>query len=60
MQMHHQGAIDISNEELKSGDNQVMKAMAQQVITAQTAESGQFNQFLQSHKPVSIPSGWRR
>ncbi|MGF7218774.1 uncharacterized protein (DUF305 family) [Spirosoma lacussanchae] len=57
MRMHHQGAIDMSNEELKSGDNQTMKQMAQQVITAQTAEIAQFNQFLQSHKAVVIPAG---
>ncbi|CCH03608.1 hypothetical protein FAES_pFAES01118 (plasmid) [Fibrella aestuarina BUZ 2] len=57
MRMHHQGAIDMSNEELKSGDNQAMKAMAQQVINAQTAEIAQFAQFLQSHKAVPIPAG---
>lgn len=57
MRMHHQGAIDMSNEELKSGDNQAMKAMAQQVITAQTLEISQFNQFLQSHTPVPITAG---
>lgn len=57
MRMHHQGAIDMSNEELKSGDNQAMKAMAQQVITAQTSEISQFNQFLQSHTPVPITAG---
>ncbi|GAB2562462.1 DUF305 domain-containing protein [Spirosoma aerophilum] len=57
MRMHHQGAIDMSNEELKSGDNQAMKAMAQQVITAQTAEISQFAQFLQGHTPVPIAAG---
>ncbi|RIV17431.1 DUF305 domain-containing protein [Fibrisoma montanum] len=57
MRMHHQGAIDMSNEELKSGDNQAMKAMAQQVITAQTSEISQFNQFLQNHTPVPITAG---
>lgn len=57
MRMHHQGAIDMSNEELKSGDNQAMKAMAQQVIAAQTSEINQFSQFLQAHTPVPIATG---
>lgn len=57
MRMHHQGAIDMSNEEVKSGDNQAMKTMAQQVITAQTAEISQFSQFIQGHTPVPIAAG---
>ncbi|MEZ0487559.1 DUF305 domain-containing protein [Fibrella aquatica] len=57
MRMHHQGAIDMSNEELKSGDNQAMKTMAEQVITAQTSEISQFSQFLQAHTPVPIAAG---
>lgn len=31
--------------------------MAQQVITTQTSEISQFNQFLQSHTPVPITAG---
>ena len=57
MRMHHQGAIDMSNEELKSGDNPTMKSMAQQVITAQTSEISQFNQFIQAHTPISNATG---
>src|SRR5690606_32681916 len=36
MKMHHQGAIDMANAELKSGTDATMKAIAQKMITAQT------------------------
>lgn len=49
MKMHHQGAIDMSNAELKSGDDAQMKQMAQMIIDAQTAEIAQLTSFLNSH-----------
>ncbi|MET3115758.1 uncharacterized protein (DUF305 family) [Pedobacter sp. CG_S7] len=49
MKMHHQGAIDMSNDELKSGDDALMKKTAQMIIDAQTEEIAQLTFFLNSH-----------
>lgn len=56
MKMHHQGAIDMSNEELNSGDNAQMRTIAQQIIDAQQAEIAIINNFLGSHQPGSMSS----
>jgi uncharacterized protein (DUF305 family) len=53
MVMHHQGAITMSQEELKSGTNADMKAMAQRIIDSQQKEIAQFQAFLSSHQPQS-------
>ncbi len=50
MIVHHQGAIDMANIELKSGSDNTMKAMAQSIITAQTGEIEKFKTILASHK----------
>ncbi|TVT37047.1 DUF305 domain-containing protein [Hymenobacter setariae] len=55
MIMHHQGAINMSQEELKSGADADMKAMAQSIITAQQKEIAQFQAFLTSH-PAQAPA----
>ncbi len=39
MIIHHQGAIDMSNEELKSGTDEKMKKMAEKIITKQREEN---------------------
>jgi len=57
MQMHHQGAIDMANQELKTGSDQTIKTMAQNIITSQTAEKAQFAQFLSSHQPTATSAG---
>ncbi|NCI46707.1 DUF305 domain-containing protein [Sediminibacterium soli] len=51
MRMHHQGAIEMSNAELKSGDDAQMKEMAQMIIDAQAAEIEQLTTFLNAHSP---------
>lgn len=51
MRMHHQGAIDMANLELKSGTDATMKQMAQSIIQSQQAEIAQLTAFLQSHPP---------
>ena len=38
MTRHHEGAIDMANTELTSGQNYDAKALAQKIITGQTAE----------------------
>lgn len=43
---HHQGAIDMAEVELKYGDNDEAKKMAQTIIDAQTKEIGEFKQWL--------------
>ena len=47
---HHQGAIDMANIELKSGKDQTLKTMAQNIITSQTAEIQKFKAILATHK----------
>ncbi len=51
---HHQGAIDMANIELKSGKDQTLKTMAQNIITAQTAEIQKFKEILATHKENAI------
>lgn len=51
MRMHHQGAIDMANLELKSGSDATMKQMAQSIIQSQQAEITQLTAFLASHPP---------
>ncbi|CAM4205402.1 MULTISPECIES: DUF305 domain-containing protein [Pedobacter] len=56
MTMHHQGAIDMANAELKDGTDATMKAIAQKMISAQTQEIAQLNTFLQAHPAhLSVP-----
>lgn len=49
MKMHHQGAIDMANNELTRGDNAEIKSKASQIISAQTAEINELNAFINSH-----------
>ena len=46
MVIHHQGAIDMSNLELKEGKNDIMRQMAEKIISAQKEEIQQFNAIL--------------
>jgi uncharacterized protein (DUF305 family) len=50
MVLHHEAAIKMAQEELKSGTNQEMKTTAQTIITKQQAEITQFNAFLSGHQ----------
>ena len=49
MKMHHQGAIDMAEMELKQGKEPQMKKMAKDIIAAQKKEIAQFDKFLASH-----------
>lgn len=49
MRMHHQGAIDMAQEELKNGKEPQMKKMAKDIIAAQKKEMAQFDNFLSKH-----------
>ena len=50
MKMHHQGAIDMAQMELKSGKDANMRSMAKKIIAAQQKEIKQFDQWLAKHK----------
>ena len=50
MKVHHQGAIDMAQMELKSGKDAKMRAMAKRIIEAQQKEIKEFDQWLGSRK----------
>jgi len=54
MKMHHMGAIDMAELELKSGSNSEMKAKAQAIIDAQQKEIAEFDYFLAKATPASM------
>ena len=50
MKMHHQGAIDMAQMELKSGKDSRMRAMAKKIIDAQQKEIKAFDEWLGKHR----------
>jgi uncharacterized protein (DUF305 family) len=50
MKMHHQGAIDMAQMELKKGKDAKMRAMAKAIIEAQQKEIKEFDRWLAAHK----------
>jgi uncharacterized protein (DUF305 family) len=50
MKVHHQGAIDMAEMELKSGKDAKMRAMAKRIIDAQKKEIKEFDQWLAKRK----------
>ncbi|MEO7380261.1 MAG: DUF305 domain-containing protein [Paracoccaceae bacterium] len=50
MKMHHQGAIDMAQMELKGGKDATMRSMAKRIIAAQQREIRQFDQWLAKKK----------
>lgn len=46
MKVHHQGAIDMAQMELRSGKDAKMRAMAKRIIKAQQKEIKEFDQWL--------------
>ena len=49
MRMHHQGAIDMAQAELRDGKVPEMRKMAQNIIAAQKKEIVQLDKFLIKH-----------
>lgn len=49
MRIHHQGAIDMAEMELKNGKDASMRKMAQEVIKAQKKEISTIDRFLAKH-----------
>ena len=46
MKVHHQGAIDMAELELKNGKDVKMRAMAKRIISAQQKEIKEFDQWM--------------
>ena len=49
MRVHHQGAIQMAEMELKDGKEPEMRKMAQNIIAAQKKEIAQLEKFLAKH-----------
>lgn len=56
MRVHHQGAITMAEEELKSGKDAKMRAMAKDIIRAQKKEIAKFDAFLAKNESPMKPS----
>lgn len=50
MKIHHQGAIDMAQAELRDGQDPQMRKMATAIIAAQKNEIAQFDAFLAKNK----------
>jgi uncharacterized protein (DUF305 family) len=50
MKVHHQGAIDMAQMELKKGKDAKMRTMAKRIIEAQQKEIREFDQWLEKGK----------
>ena len=51
---HHQGAIDMSEEELKAGKDDNIKAIAEKIISSQKGEQKELGDILSSYKPMKM------
>ena len=58
MRIHHIGALDMANVELRDGKNAQMRSMAKSIIAAQKKEIAQFDKFLaaQGHPVDKTPA----
>jgi uncharacterized protein (DUF305 family) len=57
MTEHHQAAIDMSEQELRSGGDEKIKSMAQKIIAAQKEEITQLQDFVKTYKPSGQKRG---
>jgi len=49
MRMHHQGAIDMAEAQLRSGKDPAMLKMAKKIVADQKKEIAQFDKYLAKH-----------
>jgi uncharacterized protein (DUF305 family) len=54
---HHQGAIDMSQQELNAGKDEKIKSMAQIIIDKQKKEVSDLQDFVNSYKPSGMKHG---
>ena len=54
---HHQGAIDMSEQELKAGKDETMKSMANKIIAAQKEDISKLQDFLKNYKGSGMKHG---
>ena len=57
MKMHHQGAIDMAQAELRSGRDPKLREMAKKIIASQQQEIKEFDAWLAQHKQAGGQSG---
>lgn len=53
MKIHHESAVDMAKKELASGADDQLKAMAQKIIDAQSAEIAQLEQFADKYQSAA-------
>lgn len=56
LKMHHQGAVEMADLEIKQGKNAKTKALATRIKSTNQKEIKELDQFLSSHKPQSSSS----
>lgn len=54
---HHQGAIDMSGQEFKSGKDDGIKEIAKRIITNQTDEQAKLRDIVKNLKPMKMDMG---
>lgn len=54
---HHQGAIDMSEAEIRSGTDTKLKAMAQNIITKQKEEQTKLKAIVKNSQPMKMDMG---
>jgi uncharacterized protein (DUF305 family) len=54
---HHQGAIEMSQQELSAGKDEKIKGMAQNIIDKQKKEIQELRDFVNSYKPSGMKHG---
>jgi len=55
MRIHHQGAIDMAEAELRDGKDPEMRGMAKDIIRAQKKEIAQLDKFLEKNGSAAMP-----
>ena len=51
MRIHHQGAVDMAEAQLRDGKEPQMRKMAKEILAAQKKEIAQFDKFLEKNGP---------
>ena len=56
LKMHHQGAVEMADLEIKQGTNAQVKALATRIKATNQKEIKELDQFMTSHKPMPSSS----